>query len=104
MKLLLPKSNGQVDGRPQCSVSLIQADSGSRYIYCIDGVQDSLFTRAELKGAIERSFARAGFAPDDEDRTFAIYTDEGTPVGDVVDVMNVGKELKCRVILATRAE
>ena len=40
----------------------------------------------------------------EEDPTFSIYTDEKTPVGEVVAVMNVGKKLDYKVILATRPE
>ena len=98
LKLLLPKSTGQVNAKPMCSVSMLQREDGSGYVYCINGNEAALVTYDELAAAIQEQIGS------DPEPTFSIYTDEGTPVGEVVAVMNIGKKLDYKVILATRPE
>ena len=97
LKLNLPKSSGQVSAKPLCSVSLLPVEDGG-YVYCINGNEDELVSYDGLADAIQREIG------EDEEPTFSIYTDETTPVGEVVAVMNIGKKLDYRVILATQPE
>ena len=96
LKLLLPKSTGQVNAKATVSVSI--KDEGNRtYTYFINGepvpmnisqVEDSLI----------------GLLVSEEDPTFSIYSDESVPIGEIVQVMNIAKRNHYKVILATQPE
>ena len=77
LKLLLPKSTGQVGAKATASVSIKQE---------IEKLGTGLNKLNE------------------EDPTFAIYSDESVPVGEIVQVMNIAKRNHYKVILATQAE
>ena len=100
LKLLLPKSTGQVNAKPMVTVSLVPRgeEEADGYVYCIDGDEENMLTYDELAPALQEKIGA------EEDPTFSIYTDEKTPVGEVVAVMNIGKKLDYKVILATRPE
>lgn len=98
LKLLLPKSTGQVNAKPMVSVSLVPRESGEGYVYCINGEEENMLTYDQLTAALQERIGA------EEEPTFSIYTDEKTPVGEVVAVMNIGKKLDYKVILATRPE
>ena len=96
LKLLLPKSTGQVSAKATVSVSI--KDWGNDvYTYHINGsetpesyeqVEDDLVELLQLE----------------EDPTFSIYSDETVPVREVVAMMNIAKRNHYKVILATQAE
>lgn len=96
LKLLLPKSTGQVSAKPTVTVSI--KDWGQdRYTYHINGNEKPVpFARVEdeLVGILQSS----------EDPTFSIYADESVPVGELVQVMNIAKRNHYKVILATSPE
>ena len=96
LKLLLPKSTGQVSAKPTVTVSI--KDWGEdRYTYHINGDEQPLpFGQVEdqLVGLLQRS----------EDATFSIYADESVPVKELVQVMNIAKRNHYKVILATSPE
>ena len=96
LKLLLPKSTGQVSAKATTSVSI--KDWGEeRYSYHIDG-DETAVPFGELEDRlIDRLSAQ-------EDPTFSIYSDQSVPVGEVVKVMNIAKRNHYKVILATRPE
>ena len=98
LKLLLPKSTGQVNAKPMVSVSLVPREGTDSYVYCLNGDEENMLNYDELAPALQELIGG------EEDPTFSIYTDEKTPVGEVVAVMNVGKKLDYKVILATRPE
>ena len=89
---------GLISAKPMCSVSLLKVEDSSDYAYCINGNMDALVSYDGLADAIRQEIG------EEEEPTFAIYTDEETPVGEVVAVMNIGKKLDYRVILATQPE
>ena len=93
LKLLLPKSTGQVSAKPTVTVSI--KDWGEdRYTYHINGDEQPLpFGQVEdrLVGLLQSS----------EDPTFSIYADESVPVKELVQVMNIAKRNHYKVILAT---
>lgn len=96
LKLMLPKSTGQVGARATASVSI--KDWGEdRYTYHINGDETPLPLREIEDGLVE-------LLQTEEDPTFAIYSDETVPVGEVVKVMNIAKRNHYKVILATQAE
>ena len=99
LKLLLPKSTGQVSAKAQVSVSIVNhADEG----YCsfhINGNKEPI-PFEEVEDAIVSELQT--FEKDDQ--TFSIYADETVPFGDVVAVMNIAKRNHYKVIAATRPE
>ena len=96
LKLLLPKSTGQVNAKATVSVS-IKDWGDDTYTYHINGNQDPLpynEVEEELVGLLSQ----------EEDPTFSIYSDESVPVGEVVQIMNIAKRNHYKVILATQPE
>lgn len=96
LKLLLPKSTGQVGAKATVSVSI--KDWGSdRYTYHINGSESPV-----AFGEIEDELV--GLLQTEEDPTFSIYSDETVPIGEIVQVMNIAKRNHYKVILATQPE
>ena len=96
LKLLLPKSTGQVSAKATVSVS-IKDWGNDTYTYHVNGdkapasyeqVEDQLI----------------GLLSSEEDPTFSIYSDQSVPVGEVVQIMNIAKRNHYKVILATQPE
>ena len=96
LKLLLPKSTGQVSAKATVSVS-IKDWGNDTYTYHVNGdkapasyeqVEDQLI----------------GLLSQEEDPTFSIYSDQSVPVGEVVQIMNIAKRNHYKVILATQPE
>jgi biopolymer transport protein ExbD len=96
LKLLLPKSTGQVGAKATVSVS-IKDWGGDRYTYHINGAQDPV-----AFSAVEDEIV--GLLQSEEDPTFSIYSDESVPIGEIVQVMNIAKRNHYKVILATQPE
>ena len=96
LKLLLPKSTGQVGAKATVSVSI--KDWGSdRYTYHINGT-GSPVAFGELEDEL------VGLLQSQDDPTFSIYSDETVPIGEIVQVMNIAKRNHYKVILATQPE
>lgn len=96
LKLMLPKSTGQVSAKATVSVSIKDWQDGS-YTYHINGDEQPVpFTEVEddLVNLLQNK----------EDPTFSIYADESVPVKEVVSVMNIAKRNHYKVILATQPE
>ena len=85
LKLLLPKSTGQVNAKATVSVSI--KDWGKDPIPYEE-------VEMELIGLLSQ----------EEDPTFSIFSDQSVPVGEVVQMMNIAKRNHYKVILATQAE
>ena len=96
LKLLLPKSTGQVSAKPTVSVSIKDWGKG-RYTYHINGNEI-----AEGLDSVEDDLI--GLLQNQDDPTFSIYSDESVPIGEIVQVMNIAKRNHYKVILATQAE
>lgn len=96
LKLLLPKSTGQVSAKATVSVSIKDWQDGS-YSYHINGNETSVpFAQVEDE--------LVDLLQQEDDPTFSIYADESVPVKEVVAVMNIAKRNHYKVILATQAE
>ena len=96
LKLLLPKSTGQVSAKATVSVSIKDWGDGS-YSYHVNGDEQPVALEAvedELVGLLQS----------EEDPTFSIYSDETVPIGQIVQVMNIAKRNHYKVILATQPE
>lgn len=96
LKLLLPKSTGQVGAKPTASVSI--KDWGEeRFTYHINGSETPV-------GFDEIEDSLIGLLQSEEEPTFSIYSDESVPIKEVVQVMNIAKRNHYKVILATSPE
>ena len=96
LKLLLPKSTGQVNAKATVSVSI--KDWGDDvYTYHINGDQEPT-DLADVEDEL------IGLLSAEEDPTFSIYSDQSVPVGEVVQMMNIAKRNHYKVILATQPE
>ena len=96
LKLLLPKSTGQVGAKATVSVS-IKDWGDDKYTYHINGEQQPVpFSEVEDE--------LVDLLQSEEDPTFSIYSDESVPIGEIVQVMNIAKRNHYKVILATQAE
>ena len=97
LKLLLPKSTGQVSAKATVSVSIKHWQDKNRFSYHINGDETPIrFDKIEDE-LIELLQA-------EEDPTFSIYADETVPIKDVVAVMNIAKRNHYKVIMATSPE
>ncbi|MBQ9661427.1 MAG: biopolymer transporter ExbD [Bacteroidales bacterium] len=96
LKLLLPKSTGQVGAKATVSVSI--KDWGEdRYTYHING-EETPVPFAEVEDSL------VDLLQTEEDPTFSIFSDESVPIGEIVQVMNIAKRNHYKVILATQPE
>ena len=97
LKLLLPKSTGQVSAKATATVSIKHWKATGTYSYHINGNETPVrfdMIEDELIDLLQT----------EEDPTFSIYADETVPVGEVVKVMNIAKRKHYKVIMATSPE
>jgi len=88
LKLLLPQSNSQASAKPQVTVSItkdFQYYIGEERMSSLDNLEYQL----RVKLAKE------------EEPTLSLHVDKSVPMEEVVKVMNIAKDNKFRVILAT---
>ena len=96
LKLLLPKSTGQVNAKATVSVS-IKDWGDDTYTYHVNGSQEPVPYEMVEESLIE-------LLSQEEDPTFSIFSDQSVPVGEVVQMMNIAKRNHYKVILATQPE
>ncbi len=96
LKLLLPKSTGQVSAKATVSVSIKDWKDGT-YSFHVNGNENAVeFDQVEDQ-IVE-------LLQNEEDPTFSIFADETVPVKEVVAVMNIAKRNHYKVIMATSPE
>ena len=96
LKLLLPKSTGQVSAKATVSVSIKDLHNDT-YSYHNNGEMKPVPFK-EVEDAL------IGELQSEEDPTFVIYADETVPIKEVVQVMNIAKRNHYKVIMATSPE
>ena len=96
LKLLLPKSTGQVSAKATVSVS-IKDWGDDTYTYHVNGNNEPISYEEVENELVE-------LLQTEEDPTFSIYSDESVPVKEVVAMMNIAKRNHYKVILATQPE
>ena len=96
LKLLLPKSTGQVAAKATVSVSVKDWHNGT-YSYHINGSQTPVMFSEVEDELIDLLIG-------EEDPTFSIYADETVPVKEVVALMNIAKKNHYKVIMSTSPE
>ena len=94
LKLLLPKSTGQVSAKATVSVSIKHWQKNDTFSYHINGKETPIRFDQIEDGLIE-------LLQNEEDPTFSIYADETVPIKEVVAVMNIAKRNHYKVIMAT---
>ena len=92
LKLLLPKSTGQVSAKATVSVSIKHYQDTDTYSYHINGEQTPI-RFDQIEGELNELLMT------EEDPTFSIYSDETVPIGQVVQIMNIAKRNHYKVIL-----
>ncbi len=97
LKLLLPKSTGQVAAKATVSVSIKHYPEQNRVSYHINGNQKPISFN-EIEPAVRELLQF------EDDPTFSIYADETVPVKEVVALMNIAKRNHYKVIMATSPE
>ncbi|TCN66762.1 ExbD/TolR family protein [Acetobacteroides hydrogenigenes] len=93
LKLLLPKSNSQVQGKPITSISI--DDINGAYYYYIEA-QPVAFENIE--STLQQKLMN------EEEKTIALHVDGSIPMDEVVKVMNIAKNNNYKLILATSPE
>lgn len=96
LKLLLPKSTGQVSAKATVTVS-IKDWGDDTYTYHLNG-NETPVQFVDLEDVL------IDLLQTEEDPTFSIYSDETVPVREIVGVMNIAKRNHYKVILATQPE
>lgn len=97
LKLLLPKSTGQVSAKATVSVSIKHWQEDNNFSYHINGDETPVrFNQIEDQ--------LIDLLQNEEDPTFSIYADETVPIKEVVAVMNIAKRNHYKVIMATSPE
>ncbi|MCQ2155284.1 MAG: biopolymer transporter ExbD [Bacteroidales bacterium] len=96
LKLLLPKSTGQVAAKATTSVSIKDWQDGN-YSFHIDGNETAIPFEEVEDALIEK-------LQNEDEPTFSIFADETVPVKEVVAVMNIAKRNHYKVIMATSPE
>ena len=90
LKLLLPKSNNQTAAKPITSVSI-----DKHFNFYIETTATPL---SKLEGKLQAILAKH------DDPTISLNVDKSVPMEQVVKVMNIAKNNKYKLILATSAK
>jgi len=88
LKLLLPQSNSQVSAKPITSVSI----TADRNFY----LETVPVTLGQLEYLLQQKMKGQ------DDPTIALHVDRSVPMEEVVKVMNIAKDNKSKLILATQ--
>ena len=97
LKLLLPKSTGQVSAKATVSVSIKHWKDTDNFSYHINGNETPIRFDQIEDNLID-------LLQTEDDPTFSIYADETVPIKEVVQVMNIAKRNHYKVIMATSPE
>ena len=96
LKLLLPKSTGQVSAKATVSVSVKDWNDGT-YTYHLNGSEQWV-----PFGQVEDELVE--LLQTEEDPTFSIYADESVPVKEIVALMTIAKTNNYKETLGTLAK
>ena len=95
LKLLLPKSANQTSARPLTTVSI--KDAGTRYDFYAPNAEGIIVKVpfSQLEKRLQENLAG------EEEPTISLHVDRSVPMEEVVKVMNIAKDNKYKLILAT---
>jgi len=91
LKLLLPKSSNQTSSKVTTTIS-VTADLK----YYVETTQVPL---EDIEGILQHKFMTEGVT----EPTISLHCDQNVPVKAMVDIMNIAKDNKWKMILATQA-
>ncbi|MBT3242074.1 MAG: biopolymer transporter ExbD [Bacteroidetes bacterium] len=91
LKLLLPQSNSQVSAKPITTVSI----NRNLDFY----IENTPIDFGRLEAALKVKFDGVP----EEDRTVALHAEKSVPIDEVVKVMNIAKNNRYKLILATQS-
>ena len=97
LKLLLPKSTNQISAKQQVSVSIKHYTDKNTLPFHIHANKTPVRVD-EIEPRLQELLQES------DDPTFSIYADKTVPIEQVVNMMNIGKRNKYKVILATSPE
>ncbi|HKM31476.1 MAG: biopolymer transporter ExbD [Bacteroidales bacterium] len=97
LKLLLPKSTNQIPDKGQVSVSIKHYQQAGTFSYHINGSNNAVHF-SEIEPRIQE------ILQDSDDPTISLYVDKSVPMEQVVQVMNIAKRNRYKIILATSPE
>lgn len=97
LKLLLPKSTNQISAKATVSVSVKHYPERNFFSYHINGAEKPV-PYNDIEPQLQN------LLKDSDDPTFSIYADKSVPIEQVVNLMNIAKRNKYKVILATSPE
>lgn len=90
LPLQLPRSNSQVKGKPMTTVSITKD-----LTYYVESTPVPF---SQLESVIQQKLMN------DEDPTLSLHADKSVPIDEVVKVMNIARNNRYKLILATSAE
>jgi biopolymer transport protein ExbD len=96
LKLLLPKSTNQISTKSGVSVSIKHHLDGDSFTYHINGNAAIPWSSVEAQLQAELK--------DEEEPVVSLHVDKTVPVEQVVNVMNIAKRNRYKIILATAPE
>jgi biopolymer transport protein ExbD len=96
LKLLLPKSTNQISTKPGVSVSIKHHVDENLFTYHINGREAIPWNSVEPLLQAELK--------DEEEPVVSLHVDKSVPVEQLVNVMNIAKRNRYKIILATAPE
>lgn len=97
LRLLLPKSTNQISAKATVSVSVKHYPEHNTFSYHING-DPAPVSFSDIEPQLQK------LLQDSDDPTFSIYADRTVPIEEVVNLMNIAKRNRYKVILATSPE
>jgi biopolymer transport protein ExbD len=97
LKLLLPKSTNQVSTKPEAVISIKHLRPSNTFLYYVNSTKTSV-AFSDIESLLQQQLADA------DEPLVSIYVDKTAPVEVVVNVMNIAKRNKYKVLLATSPE
>ncbi|MCI1779362.1 MAG: biopolymer transporter ExbD [Bacteroidales bacterium] len=97
LKLLLPKSTNQISSKQQVTISIKHNLKQNTFTYYINGNRSAV-KFSDIEPQVRKLLNNV------KDPTFSICADQSVPIEKVVEIMNIGKRNKYKVILATAPE
>jgi len=94
LKLLLPQSNNQTQAKPLTTISITQ---DLRYYLNDDGKLVQVQFN-EIEPYLQRTLGS------DEEITISLHADKSVPIEEVVKIMNIARNNKYKMIIATSPE
>jgi biopolymer transport protein ExbD len=97
LKLLLPKSTNQISSKPESVISVKHVVASNTFLYYVNHTSQPVPFSA-IEGLLQQHLAGV------EEPIISLYIDKTAPVEVMVNIMNIAKRNKYKVLLATAPE